>query len=625
MIITIDFETYYDKEYSLTKMTTEEYVRDSRFETIGVCVKVDDEPTEWFSGTHEQTAKWLSQFQWDKAAVLAHNMMFDGAILNWRYNICPPAYLDTLCMARAVDGTEVGNSLAKLAERYNLGQKGTEVVLALGKHRRDFTDYELRNYAGYCANDVEITYKLFDVLKANFRRRELNLIDLTLRMFAKPLLRLDSELLQKHLDDVIAKKETLLEEAGVTKEVLMSNQKFAALLESWGVDVPMKLSPTTKKVTYALAKSDDGLKALAEHDDPRVQCAVAARLGTKSTLEETRTQRLLDISFRGSLPVPLRYYAAHTGRWGGDDKVNLQNLPRKSKIKEAICAPDGYVLIDSDSSQIEARILAWLAGEELLVRAFALGQDVYKIMASIIFNTKESRITDAQRFIGKTVVLGCGYGLGAEKFCKHMKSVGVDMTLDMAHYIIQSYRNANRLIPYLWEQGQKCLEALASEELKTTEFGTQEQAVKLMPGIGFDLPSKLPLKYPKIVVDHAGTLDRSVKIKKGSRIVTEILQYHYKTKRGYVKIYGGKVVENICQALARCVIAEQMLKISERYEVVLTVHDAVACIAPEAEWEEACAYVQESMRWRPSWASTLPLNCEVKYGKSYGTTTKYVG
>ena len=620
--LTIDFESYYDKEYSLSNMTTEEYVRDPRFETIGVCVKVDNERTQWFSGTHEETAKWLSQFPWDTSFALAHNMMFDGAILAWRYNIYPFVYLDTLCMARAIDGTEAGNSLSKLADRYGVGQKGNEVVLAMGKRRRDFSRYDLNAYGSYCANDTDICYKLYEIFKANFKKRELKLIDLTLRMFTNPKLVLDTDFLHKHLQEVITQKETLLEESGVTKEVLMSNVKFAALLESWYVDVPMKISPTTGKITYAMSKTDEGFKALSEHPDPRVQCAVAARLGTKSTLEETRTQRLLDISLRGSLPVPLRYYAAHTGRWGGDDKVNLQNLPRKSKIKQAICAPDGYVLIDSDSSQIEARILAWLAGHTSLVRAFEEGKDVYKIMASTIYNIGVEHVDDAMRFIGKTVVLGCGYGLGAEKFMKHMNSVGVDMNLHTARYIIKRYREYNPYIPRLWEEGDKCLEALSSEELKTTKFGRQPQAINLLPGVGFDMPSGLPLKYPKIERDTEATVERATTL---GRPVSECVQYRYMTKRGYVKIYGGKVVENVCQALARCVIAHQMLKVAERYEVVLTVHDAIACIAPEAEWEEACAYVQECMRWRPDWAKTLPLNCEVKHGKSYGTTVKYTG
>ena len=96
------------------------------------------------------------------------------------------------------------------------------------------------------------------------------------------------------------------------------------------------------------------------------------------------------------------------------------------------------------------------------------------------------------------------------------------------------------------------------------------------------------------------------------------MQYEYPTRKGTVKVYGGKVVENICQAVARCVIAEQMLKIAKKYRVVLTVHDAVACIAPEEEAEEAKQFVEECMKWRPKWAQTLPLNCEAGIGKSYG-------
>jgi len=95
-------------------------------------------------------------------------------------------------------------------------------------------------------------------------------------------------------------------------------------------------------------------------------------------------------------------------------------------------------------------------------------------------------------------------------------------------------------------------------------------------------------------------------------------QYVYDSRKGIVKIYGGKLVENICQALARCIIGEQMINISKKYRVVLTVHDAVACVVPEAEVEEAMQYVMECMRWTPEWASGLPVNCEAGYGKSYG-------
>ena len=610
-IITIDFETYYDQQFSLTKLTTEEYIRDERFETIGVCVKVNDEPTKWFSGTREQTKAWLDSFNMPESFVVAHNMMFDGAILAWQFDIHPKALGDTLAMARAVDGTEVGNSLAKLALRYGLGTKGTEVLNALGKNRRSFSPDELARYGEYCKNDVEITYQLFKILLANFKKKELKLIDLTLRMFTEPALELNLPLLEQHLIDVVTKKEQLIADASADREVLMSNEKFANRLREFGVEPPMKISLTTGKVALALAKSDAGFKELADHPDERVQALVAARLGTKSTLEETRTQRFIDISKRGNLPVPLRYYAAHTGRWGGDDKLNLQNLPRKSPLKSSIVPPKGYVLIDSDSSQIEARVLAWLSGQKDLVNAFEIGDDVYKLMAVSIYGKALDQITDEERFVGKTTILGAGYGMGATKFQLQLKNFNVTMDENFCKHVLKAYRAKFSHITALWDEGHRSLEALSSEKLVTTTFGVQPQAVSILPGIGFDLPSGLPLKYMDLRVTDVDERGRP--------------QYIYSTRKGVVRIYGGKVVENLCQALARCVIGEQMLRIAKRYKVVLTVHDAVACIVPIEEKEVAAAYVQECMRWRPEWAQTLPLNCEVKYGDSYGTTTKFKG
>jgi DNA polymerase len=616
MIITIDFETYFSKDYSLTKITTEEYVRDDRFEVVGVGVKVDDEPTQWFSGTMEETQTFLYGFNWGESLVLAHNTLFDGAILAWQFKIKPMGWLDTLCMARALDGVEVGNSLGKLAERYDLGVKGDDTRWSMGLRRADFSKEQMAAYAKYCINDVDLTYKLFNILREGFKKSELKLIDLTLRMFTEPSLELNLPLLEQHLIEVVEKKEELIKAAESNKEILLSNQKFAEQLIKYGVEPPMKVSKTTGFPALALAKSDEGFKALAEHPDLRVQALVAARLGTKSTLEETRTQRFIDIAKRGSLPVPLRYYAAHTGRWGGDDKLNLQNLPRKSPLKVAISAPEGYVLIDSDSSQIEARILAWLAGQTDLVDAFERGEDVYKIMAAKIYGKDIADITDDERFVGKTTILGCGYGMGWAKFQAQLKTFGVNLDNNFCAVILQTYRREFGWIPNLWTDGDNCLTALASTELRTTTFGKQPQAVNLLPGIGFDFPSGIPLRYTNLRKEV-----RSVQTKGG--LYRDQVQYVYDTRKGSVSIYGGKVVENVCQALARCVIGEQMLRIAKRYQPVLTVHDAVACLAPIEEADEAAAYVQECMRWRPKWAETLPLNCEVKVGDSYGGAKKW--
>lgn len=605
-IITIDFETYYEKSvFSLSKLTTEEYVRDDRFEVIGVAVKVNNNPTEWASGTHEQIAKWLKGFDWANSAALAHNMMFDGFILSERFGISPKIYLDTLCMGRGLHGVEVGGSLDALTKRYNLGVKGDEVIAAAGKRREDFTEEELERYGDYCVNDVELTYKLFSAMMSKgFPKKELKIIDLTLRMFTLPKLDLNLLLLEQHLKTIKEKKEELLLSAGVDKSELASNPKFAALLENLGVPVPMKISPTTGKETYALAKNDEEFKALMEHEDIRVQALVAARLGTKSTLEETRTERFIGIAKRGLMPVPLKYYAAHTGRWGGSDNLNLQNLPSRGenggKLKKAIEAPEGYVIIDSDSSQIEARVLAWLSGQDDLVEAFKKGEDVYKIMASAIYEKDASEITKEERFVGKTTILGAGYGMGAKKFGAQLKTFGTMVTDEEARHIIEVYRQTYPSIVSLWRQAQTALDALTKD--MTTSLG-REGVLTLVPSErGIKLPSGLLLRYDGLI---------GLRDEKG-------MQYQYKTRYGWNKIYGGKVIENVCQAIARCIIGEQMLKIAKKYDVVLTVHDAVACLAREEEAKEAQAYVEECMRWTPDWAEGLPVNCESGYGKSYG-------
>lgn len=601
-LITIDFETYYDKEFSLSKMTTEEYIRDERFEVIGVGVKVDDEEARWFSGNREQIQWFLGQYDWHNAAAVAHNAMFDAAILSWIFGIKPNMWIDTLSLARAIDGLEVSGSLKAAAERHGLGVKGDEVINALGKRRGDFAPDELQRYGAYCRNDCDLTRSLLDVyinkVYALTRTGELQVINLTIKMFSEPVLELDLPLLEQHLEEVRERKAELLAACEGTPELLNSNPKFADVLRALGVEPPMKISPTTGKETYAFAKSDEGLKALLDHEDERVQAVVAARLGTKSTLEETRTERFIGIAKRGPLPVPLRYYAAHTGRWGGTDKLNLQNLPSRgdSTLKSAILPPAGHVIIDCDSSQIEARVLAWLAGQDDLVQAFANREDVYKIMASKIYNKPIDEINKEERFLGKTVVLGCGYGLGAAKFQSSLKTSGVTLELEECQNIINVYRETYSAIPALWKQGQRCLEAML--EGRTAPIGVRPEALHLGAD-GFVLPSGYSLGYDDLQKDSEG-------------------QFSYKTRNGRTRIYGGKVIENVTQAIARCVIAEQMVNISYEYRPVMTVHDAIAIVAPEAEAERAQAFIEECFRETPVWAEGLPLNCESGIGRNYG-------
>jgi DNA polymerase len=601
-ILTIDFETYYSADLGFAKQTTEEYVRDQRFEVIGVSIQVNDGEPAWFSGSREDMHQFLDQFDWDNSLALAHNAMFDGAILNWVYGIKPKGWLDTLSMGRALHGTEVGGSLKVLATHYDVGIKGTEVEDAKGLRREDFTPTHLATYGEYCKNDVKLTYSIFLLMSNDFPAAELRLIDLTIRMFTEPTLELDGDLLDEHLLLIQSTKIKLL--AHYDKDDLMSNPKFAQLLFANGVVPPMKKSPTTGKETYAFAKTDEGFKELLDHVNPVVQTLATARLGMKSTIEETRTERFIGIANRGTMPVPLRYYAAHTGRWGGDDKLNLQNLPRGSMLKRAIRAPQGYMMIDSDSSQIEARTLAWLAGQDDLVKAFEDGEDVYKIMATAIYGKRIEEITKDERFVGKTTILGAGYGMGATKFQAQLKNFGVEVEAEEAQRIINTYRNTYPKITQLWKDAGYALKAILQGQM--TQLG-RGGVLQIHGKQGVYLPNELYIRYPnlRLYESEEGKAEIVYDTKKGKQVIPN-------------RIYGCKLIENVCQALARIIIGEQMLMVAKKYKVVMTVHDAIALIVPEQEVATAVEYVELCMRLRPKWAQELPLNCEAGYGKSYG-------
>ena len=397
-IITIDFETYYDKSYSLSKLTNEEYINDPRFQVIGVGIKIDDHETLWHTGYGENMDVLFGKDSWMQEnakdyAILCHNTLFDGSILAWKYGIKPKMWLDTLCMARAIHGVDAGGSLKALASRYQIGEKGNEVINALGKRLVDFDSADLARYGAYCRNDVNLTYDLYRKMMP-FPEKELKLIDLTLRMYFEPTFMVDDALLVQRLEQVKLEKSKMLTslmgalEVDTEEEVrkqLSSNPQFASLLEHLGIKPPMKVSATTGKETYALAKTDEGFIALQDHENPLIQQLCAVRLGTKSTIEENRIERFINIGAnnRGYLPVPLKYYGAHTGRWSGLDSVNFQNLPSRDKhkkaLKNAIIAPPNHSIINSDSSQIEARVLAWLAGQSDVVKQFANKEDVYSV------------------------------------------------------------------------------------------------------------------------------------------------------------------------------------------------------------------------------------------------------
>lgn len=385
-LVSLDFETYYSTDYSLSKLTTEAYVRDPRFEVIGCAVSIDFAPAVWL--TPAQFAVF-AKGDFSDVAISAHHTHFDGLILAHHYGVRPAYWFDTLSMSRAIHGSRIGNGLDALMKYYEIGSKGDAVVQAKGKHLADFTPEEYKAYGVYAGNDTWGHQQVFKRLLPHFPRSELDLIDTTIRMYTEPVLLIDEPRLGAYLVTEIERKRELLEQCGITKEELSSADKFAHALRSIGVEPATKVSGKGN-VIYAFAKSDPEFKELEEHEDEDVRLLCEARLAVKSTLNETRTGRLLRMGAGGrACPVYLKYYGAHTGRWSGGDKLNWQNFertnkryPHKGTIRKSIVAPPGYKIVVADSAQIEARFTAWLAGQLDLTGQFARGEDVYSLFAS---------------------------------------------------------------------------------------------------------------------------------------------------------------------------------------------------------------------------------------------------
>ena len=617
-LVTLDFETFYETGFSLTNFTTEEYIRHDKFQVIGVGIKIDDGETKWVTGTHNAIKQELDTIDWKSSVLLCHNTQFDGGILSFIFNIIPAVYLDTLSMARAKHGVDVGGSLAFLVEKYNLGRKGTEVIDAKGKRLEDFSMNDLAQYGSYCKNDVELTYKLFQVLAPEFPESEIKLIDLTLRMYTEPVLEVDDGLLQDRLEEVQLEKSELLKGLMIRMECeteecvrakLASNKQFAEILQELGVVVPLKVSPATGKDTFALAKGDQGFLDLCEHEDPFIQELCRVRLGTKSTIEESRIERFIGIGSRnkGKLPIPLKYYGAHTGRWAGSDKVNFQNLPARDKkkkaLKNAIIAPEGHRVINCDSSQIEARVLVWLAGQNDVVKWYEEGRDVYSEFASKIYGKTITKDDKTERAVGKTCILGLGYGTGSTKLQQTLKiSAGVDLDDQECKRLVGVYRQVNNKVIDLWKACDDALQDMSSWEDGKAPYYLDAHKSLLITPKGIKLPNGLYIYYPDLKWDTSEAKSK----------------FTYKSRRGVNSIWGGSVVENVVQALARIIVGEQMIEINKKYRPVLTVHDAVVNVVPETEVDEALSFITSTMSTPPIWATGLPVACEAHHGASYG-------
>ncbi len=651
-ILVIDYETRWDsKEYTLSKLTTEQYIRDPRFKAFGIGVKEfgSSEPAVWI--THDDIPAWVASVDWANTGVLAHNAQFDVAILSWIYGARPKLILDSLSMGRALRGVEVGNSLATLAEHYGLPAKGKAVNSSNGVVE---LDYELeQELADYCLHDVflceEVFKRLNDEVDGGFPKKELQLIDLTLKMFTNPVLELDEEMLNEAIKDEKEKREALLAKVGIEETALASNDKFASALLELGVTPPKKISKTTGKEAHAFAKNDALFQALLNSSNEDVSLICEARLKVKSTLERTRAQRFVDISQRGTLPVPLNYYGAHTGRWSASkgSGLNLQNLKRGSFLRKAIGAPTGSSLVVCDLSQIEPRVLAHIADYQSLLSIFASGQDAYSAFGAQMFGIPNLNKKDHPdlRQSAKSALLGCGYGMGWASFAAQLLTgfLGAPPTMydrafaNTLHVTkmdaIDFQENADHMnkladIPHTCTDEELFIHALCAKKIIGIYRETSQPVVEFWnlcsQLIEYSLYKGKPYEYKCLTFDKeriilpSGLWLRYPNLECRPYAEGEKPSWCYEDGKKTKRLYGGKLVENIVQAVARCVMTDGMIRIQKRYPCVLTVHDEVVVLVPDEEVVEAEKWVYDQMVMNPSYLDGIPLDAEASSAKRYG-------
>ena len=619
-IVTLDFETYYSKEYSLSKKeyNTSSYIRSPLFKAQCVGIKDGIKKTVWYE--HKDIAHALKKHSVASRPLMCHNTQFDGFILSHHYGVVPPFYLDTLCMARGLHGTLGRNDLDTVSRLYGRGGKVKPAALKKVKGIRDLPPDLLEQLAEYMCGDTDECYEIGKMQLEVYPHDELLLIDWTIRAFCDPVLRIDGNLVQEELDDEISGKAAKQRAASVGADVLQSSDKFAAALESLGVDPPMKLNKDGELI-YAFAKNDLAFQDLLDHENDSVVALVEARLATKSTQGETRARRMLELVGR-PVPVAYNYCGAHTSRWSGGNKLNFQNFPRQAFNKDgsldlttgclrrSVVAPPGHVLVVCDSAQIEARVNAWLSDQLDVLEVFATGGDIYKRMASQIYGVPIEEVTKDQRFIGKIAVLGLGYGMGWKKFqaTLAMGTMGPAVFISdaEAQRIVRMYRKAASKIKEMWERSEIILGKMIMREEGTYKCLEWDHET-------IWLPNGLGLHYYALNAQFNGE---------------KYTNFQYRERGKYKKIYGGLAVENKVQALSRVIIGDQLLRTKSELEklplkrtqharVVMTTHDELVSCVPKAAAKDTLAMMIETMRTPPRWCKDIPLNAEGGFDVCY--------
>lgn len=651
-VVIVDFESFFDGEYGLKDLSTIEYVQDKRFEILGCGFLrvVDNFPdyenqTVFTAGSLDTTThlKWLqSEYgpNLERCTVVAHNASFDCMILSRKFGINPPHIIDTVGLARHWNARDKAD-LATLAKRFNLPDKGeTEEFMGMTFRPRWkkpkgrgpkmpvqmplATDEQITKLASYGQNDVRREWELFTILlpRLSNPKIELQLMQHTLDLALKPSLQVDSVKCDELIGAMQTEVRSVLDKTGLIHDEISGNKSFEgylcqALMDAG--DVPQRYFKVCKTgYKLADAKTDPERDLLLKHSDEKVRSLMEARAGIKSwpthisRLEQLKKMAQAD---GGLLPIPLRYMGAHTGRWSGSDGVNFQNFGSRgheliNSMREVIVAPEGKTLVIADAAQIEARVLAWVAGQKSLIEAFAQNRDVYCEFGTEFFRAKLRKPSDddipavakllkARRQFSKICVLGMGYGMGPSRF---MEYAGCDA--DTAERAVDVYRSMYPDIPRFWYDNEKSFIYTAKHKqswimLRNLRFDSLSDC-----DVMITLPNGRELKYisAKLVADKYG----------------EKIEIWNEKMHSWQHSWGGEICENVVQAMSRDILAEAMLRLeSATRHTAFHVHDELIMVVDEEFGSMTLKQAIAELSLTPTWAPGCPLAAEGTLSKRY--------
>lgn len=681
-IVVLDFETYWNsKDYTLSKIGPISYIRDSRFSAQLMSYIVTDASTMTYDkvrvAEHDNIPAVLAALKLDAPDVVtvAHNGNgFDFLILSEIYHVVPRIAIDTMCMERWTGVSRIQNeSLKSMAKFFQCGEKVEGTVISDGrKWPEDFTPDERTAFIQYCRNDTEQCFLSFKAMLPFVTADALLFSSITAKMACNPVLRLDDDMLTAYLNelsDKVTKARNDINNMFMFKsdedflKAIRSSASFVKMLELLGRKPPMRYSVAKSETkrkkleaegktnlseedyavyTPALAKSDLDFVAMASDADERVALLVRTRLENNSSIQRSRAETFHALAKSGRpMPVMLNAFKAHTSRYtagnseGSSDKLNLQNLskrdPSQLTLRKAVQAPEGMALVACDSSQIEARILAYVANETELVDAFRRGADPYADLAEKIFQIPSEKIhkgaksgdkkLKSYRNVGKTGILSAGYGVGWRKYADTLLRQGVRLSSDidqhyeMAHHAHNVYRASNPNIVAFWDTCQTVIKAMYLGY--SGEFGGPNDNIfqySVAPICGRDDvptiigPNKYTLRYFKLSCEVSEKNNRE--------------EYYYTRVKGKselkTKIYGGALAENLCQYLAFALLQWQACRMTEQgIRLIANIHDSFLAICPEDEAEHTKSVMESCMSSVPDWLGDFPVACEAEIGKDY--------